>query len=81
MAAGHEHSDATKALFREQQTGKTKSAETRAKISASRRGGMPPHGTTARYKGSAARPSCRCDKCRAAWSERNRQQRIARVPI
>src|SRR5436305_9741573 len=44
--------------------------EHRAKISASRRGGVPAHGTTARYKGSSARKPCRCRPCKSAWAAR-----------
>jgi hypothetical protein len=79
VAGGYKHSDETKERLRAVMIGKKLTPEHKAKISASRRGGIPAHGTTARYQGNRRRDACRCDRCRTAWSERNRRRRVAKL--
>ena len=39
----------------------------------------PPHGTTARYRGTTVRLPCHCDECKTAWTSYHSARRKPRA--
>lgn len=65
----YERAERVRPLGKDKMKGQPLSPEHRAKISASRRGAIPAHGTVARYIGNRRRQPCRCTKCRKARAD------------
>ena len=42
-------------------------------------GGVPEHGTIARYRGARKRAGCHCEVCRKAWREYTRARKAAKA--